>query len=325
MTRRNLELVEPLRGGDAGGDAARSLDRTLTPMGARLLRQLAAVAAPRPRRRRPAARCSRGDGPRRPRTRTAPRGAGRRARPRTARRPGSRGTCHAPRARRSAGLVPPAARRARSPRRPAPTGARSTALGEAESEFDLLADLAQELGERWRSGRRPCWPTAASFAPGYDAELDELRALRDGGKQYIATLQQRERERTGIPRSRSASTRCSATTSRSPTPTATRSPPTTSGGRRWPAPSATSPPELKELRGEGPGRRGADRDARAELFAALRGRVGGGIGRIQRTARVLALLDVWGALAEVAVREPLRAAGGATTVSGSCCAQAATR
>ena len=34
---------------------------------------------------------------------------------------------------------------------------------------------------------------------GYDAELDELRSLRDGGRQYIATLQQRERERTGIP------------------------------------------------------------------------------------------------------------------------------
>ena len=34
--------------------------------------------------------------------------------------------------------------------------------------------------------------------PGFDPELDELRDLRDGGKQYIATLQQRERERTGI-------------------------------------------------------------------------------------------------------------------------------
>ena len=34
--------------------------------------------------------------------------------------------------------------------------------------------------------------------PGYDTELDELRSLRDGGRQYIASLQQRERERTGI-------------------------------------------------------------------------------------------------------------------------------
>src|SRR5918994_1079437 len=47
MTRRNLELVESLRGGDGSGargsDVSGTLlgvfDRTLTPMGARLLRQ----------------------------------------------------------------------------------------------------------------------------------------------------------------------------------------------------------------------------------------------------------------------------------------------
>ena len=39
MTRRNLELVESLRGGNAEGTLLSVLDRTLTPMGARLLRQ----------------------------------------------------------------------------------------------------------------------------------------------------------------------------------------------------------------------------------------------------------------------------------------------
>ena len=39
MTRRNLELVESLRGGDEAGTLLSVLDRTLTPMGARLLRQ----------------------------------------------------------------------------------------------------------------------------------------------------------------------------------------------------------------------------------------------------------------------------------------------
>src|SRR6185437_1714384 len=39
MTRRNLELVESLRGGAAGGTLLDVLDRTVTPMGARLLRQ----------------------------------------------------------------------------------------------------------------------------------------------------------------------------------------------------------------------------------------------------------------------------------------------
>ena len=39
MTRRNLELVESLRGGGAAGTLLAVLDRTTTPMGARLLRQ----------------------------------------------------------------------------------------------------------------------------------------------------------------------------------------------------------------------------------------------------------------------------------------------
>src|SRR5439155_26904288 len=39
MTRRNLELVEPLRAGAQGGTLLEVLDRTLTPMGGRLLRR----------------------------------------------------------------------------------------------------------------------------------------------------------------------------------------------------------------------------------------------------------------------------------------------
>ena len=39
MTRRNLELVESLRGSDTSGTLLAVLDRTVTPMGARLLRQ----------------------------------------------------------------------------------------------------------------------------------------------------------------------------------------------------------------------------------------------------------------------------------------------
>src|SRR4051812_23335595 len=39
MTRRNLELVESLRGGDTGGTLLSVLDKTLTPMGSRLLHQ----------------------------------------------------------------------------------------------------------------------------------------------------------------------------------------------------------------------------------------------------------------------------------------------
>jgi DNA mismatch repair protein MutS len=38
-----------------------------------------------------------------------------------------------------------------------------------------------------------------AIRPGFDAELDELRGIRDGAQDFIAGLQTRERERSGIP------------------------------------------------------------------------------------------------------------------------------
>ena len=75
---------------------------------------------------------------------------------------------------------------------------------------------------------------------GYDAELDELRGLRDGGRQYIAALQQRERERTGIASLKVGYNKVFGYYLEiTHTHTATGCRPTTSGGRRWPTPSAT--------------------------------------------------------------------------------------
>ena len=36
------------------------------------------------------------------------------------------------------------------------------------------------------------------IAPGYNAELDELRALAEGASDYLTTLEEREKQRTGI-------------------------------------------------------------------------------------------------------------------------------
>jgi hypothetical protein len=65
--------------------------------------------------------------------------------------------------------------------------------------------------------------------------------------------------------SRSGTTASSATTSRSPTPTATRCPPTTSASRRWWGPSATSPPSqgAGDGRAQCPGARPGPRDGAA--------------------------------------------------------------
>ncbi len=71
---------------------------------------------------------------------------------------------------------------------------------EAVEELDLLADLSTELaaGTRDPASRRRS-PRVASSAQDTTASSTSCATLRDGGKQYIASLQQRERERTGIP------------------------------------------------------------------------------------------------------------------------------
>ena len=65
-------------------------------------------------------------------------------------------------------------------------------------QWDDCADIATGI----RRVLVPDAPIAVgeepTIATGVDAELDELRSLRDGGRDAIARIQAQERERTGI-------------------------------------------------------------------------------------------------------------------------------
>ena len=65
-------------------------------------------------------------------------------------------------------------------------------------EFDLHVDLSDRLARHLVERPAPNVGDGDSFRSGVDAELDEARELRDGGKRFIADLQAHERERTGI-------------------------------------------------------------------------------------------------------------------------------
>src|SRR3989454_1063905 len=106
MTRRNLELVEPLRPGTAGATLLEVLDGTVTPMAAR--------------------------------------------------------------------------------------------LEAAADRFELLQALGDELARALVDRPPAQLADGDAIRPGHDRALDELKDARDGGKRYIASLQARERERTGI-------------------------------------------------------------------------------------------------------------------------------
>ena len=199
MTRRNLELVEPLRAGARGTTLLEAIDCTLTPMGAAPAPPVGALAPPRSGRHRRTARCGGGVHPRQPRTWPPPRGARRRARSRAARRPRGRRPRHAAGARGAPRFVRAPPRRARGARRPRRPGTERRARGGRGGAGPAERSHRRAAGPASPTARRRRLADGGAIRAGYDAELDELRDLRDGGKRYIAALQQRERERTGIP------------------------------------------------------------------------------------------------------------------------------
>jgi len=197
MTRRNLELVEPLRADGSTSTLYDLLDTTKTPMGSRLLRQwllapLVRVEAIRARHdavevlfddRRGHGRLQDGLDGVRDIERLASRVVARRASPRDL-----------------AGLRD-SLRRMPDVQNALDTLAhrgRSAELERIAHEFDHLADLHELLAKTLVDRPPTTLGDSDSVRPGADGKLDELRELRDGGKRFIVGLQERERQRTGI-------------------------------------------------------------------------------------------------------------------------------
>ncbi|HEY9478496.1 MAG TPA: DNA mismatch repair protein MutS, partial [Gemmatimonadaceae bacterium] len=142
-----------------------------------------------------------------------------------------------------------------------------------------------------------------SVREGVDAELDELRALRRGGKDAIARIQATERERTGIGSLKVGYNKVfgyfiSVTNANKHlVPEHYQRRQTLSGEERYVT------PELKEY--EEKVLSAAERiEARErELFESLRARAGAAVERLQCAASISAQLDVLSTLAEVAEHE----------------------
>ncbi len=305
MTRRNLELVEPLRAGRRGTTLLEVIDATVTPMGGRLLRQwlLSPLRDPAAiNERLDAVEVNVQDSRGRARLREALAGvrdlerlAGRAAAGRATPRELGALRDSFQRLPDVAGALTELAGS------PLARGGQSVALAKAADELDLLADLSTHLGAALAERLPPTLADGGVIRPGYDTELDELRSLRDGGRQYIASLQQRERERTGIPSLKVGFNKVfgyylevtHAHTGRVPPDYERRQ--TLSTAERYVT------PELKDYEARVLGAEERMGIREAELFGALRGLVAQAIARVQCTSRVLARLDVWAGLAERAV------------------------
>jgi len=304
MTRRNLELVESMRGGETSGTLLGVLDRTLTSMGARLLRQwllaplvdraqiearLAAVGALGDTLVRAALREAL-DGVR-DIERLSGKAAAGRASPRELRALGD-SIARLP-------AVETALSRARSAVR---AGENSTFDSHAAS-WETCSEICEEI-LRTLVERPPITiGDEASIREGIDSTLDEWRALRDGGKDGIARIQADERARTGISSLKVGYNKIfgyfiEVTNSNAHlVPEDYQRRQTLAGAERYVTKS------LKEY--EEHVLTAAERieERERELFENLRSRVGAEVARLQNVSQIIAQLDVLASLAECAAKE----------------------
>ena len=169
--------------------------------------------------------------------------------------------------------------------------------------MDVLADVA-ELAARAICDDPPFSVREADILrPGYDAEVDRLRALKKNGKQMVLELEERERQRTGIKKLKVGYNKVfgyyidipNSAGSVEPPPEYIRKQTLVSSERYF-------TPELKEL--EESLLSAGDRLNALEydLFCSVRARVAAEVRRIQAAADAVAALDCLCSLAEVAVR-----------------------
>ena len=137
---------------------------------------------------------------------------------------------------------------------------------------------------------------------GFDSKVDEFRGLASGGKQYLAELQARETERTGISNLKLGFNRVfgyyieitSSHASRVPEDYIRKQ--TLKNAERY------ITPELKEYEAKVLGAEEKLHAREYELFLVLRDQAGLEVGRLLACARAIAELDVLAALAELAVQ-----------------------
>ena len=135
---------------------------------------------------------------------------------------------------------------------------------------------------------------------GFDAALDELRTAMRGGKDWIARLQQEEIVRTGIPSLKVRFNSVFGYYIEVTKSNLDKVPPhytrkqTIANGERF------ITPELKEMESKILGAEERSVKLEHELFQRVREEVLGRLGDIQRTASALAQLDVLGSFAETA-------------------------
>jgi DNA mismatch repair protein MutS len=297
MTRRNLELVEPLRGEGKAGTLLSVLDEALTPMGGRLLRRwllspLVRVEAVNARL--DAVQALVEDAAMRAAVREAL------AQVRDLERLAVKVSAARVSPREMLGLAASLARI--PPLREALAGAAPALLGLHRDGLDPMDEVRERIDRAVDPEAPALLADGGVVRAGYDAALDDLRAVRDGAVDWIARLQVRERERTGIPSLKVGFNRVFGyylevtRTHSEKIPSDYHRKQTLANAERY------YTPELKEWEEKVLGAEEKMAALEARLFGELRDAVAAEVPRLQRLAEHVAAVDVLAALAEAAVR-----------------------
>jgi DNA mismatch repair protein MutS len=298
MTRRNLELIEPLRGGEEGGTLLDVLDLSATAMGGRLLRRWILeplVGAEQIWLRQDAVR----DFVDHPELREGLR-TSLSAITDLERLAGKLGTGRiAPRdllgLRRSLGQLPAI--------RTLASDAAAEMVVDLCGGLDCLEEVDDLLGRAIADDPPAALHDGGVIREGWSEQLDDLRRVRDGARDFIAGLQVRERERTGVSTLKVGFNKVfgyylevsKAKTDQVPDDYVRKQ--TLTNAERY------FTPELKEWEEKVFGAEDRITHLETELFAEVRSRVGGAVRRLQDSGARLAALDVLSAFAEVATRQ----------------------
>lgn len=295
VTRRSLELVRTLREGRREGSLLAAIDRTVTPMGARLLQDwllapLTEVSAIHQRQDAIAELYSKPALRRQLRSllarlhdlqRLTSRVSTNRATPRDLVALAA-----------SLRVMPELLARLRE--------VQAQALRQITEQVHPLPELQREL-ERALVEAPPLSPKEGGLIrDGYHAELDELRQLARGGKAWIAQFQAREIARTGIPTLKVGFNRVFGYYIEVTHAHADKIPPDYQRKQTLKNAERYITPELKQYEDQVLRAEERAQALEYELFVQLRERATSEAGRLVETAEALARLDVFAALAELA-------------------------
>ncbi|MBN2217823.1 MAG: DNA mismatch repair protein MutS [Pirellulales bacterium] len=180
------------------------------------------------------------------------------------------------------------------------SGCRSDRTRQLDGQIDLCVELRDRLAAALVDDCPLVSREGGFIRDGYRAELDELRGLSGGGKQWIAQYQAREAQRSGIPNLKVGFNKVFGyylevtNAHRDKVPTDYHRKQTLKNAERY------ITPELKEYEEKVLSAEEKAKDLEYALFVELREAAVAQRARIQATAGALAELDVLAALAELA-------------------------